>query len=143
MVKKMQKGFTLIELMIVVVIIGILTMVVLPTYQSYIIRTKRLDATTALMDASNTIERYRANNFSYAGADLATSTAFSDERFSSYYTFDQKVTATTYIITATAIGKQKDALQDAEILSIDQHGVKRWVNNGVTKSCWPANSITC
>ena len=72
---KQQKGFTLIELMVVVAIVGILVAVALPSYTDYVIRSKRADATGALMAATNAMERWRANNFSYAGATVGTTFA--------------------------------------------------------------------
>lgn len=140
------KGFTLIELMIVITIVGILAAVALPAYQNYIIRTKRADATGVLMAATNAMERYRANNFSYAGAEAGKTFSInvpSDGTQAAYYTLSLVVTPRTYSITATATGSQSSALGFSETLTINQQGVKTWVQGSTTKSCWPGSSSTC
>lgn len=63
---KKTKGFTLIELMIVIVIIGILVTIAYPAYQGYITRTKRSDAKVALLALQQAQEKYRANCATYA-----------------------------------------------------------------------------
>jgi type IV pilus assembly protein PilE len=52
------RGFTLIELMITVAIVAILAAVALPSYQSYVMRSKRADAKNALLDLASREERY-------------------------------------------------------------------------------------
>jgi type IV pilus assembly protein PilE len=64
--KKSQGGFTLIELMITVVIIGILAAVALPSYSSYIARARRADARTQLLQATQFMQRFYAANDSYS-----------------------------------------------------------------------------
>jgi type IV pilus assembly protein PilE len=147
MIIKKHKGFTLLELMIVVAIVGILAAIALPAYQNYIIRTKRADATGALMAATNAMERYRANNFSYAGA--ATTPPFnanvpSDGTQGAYYTLSVITpTATSYTLSAAATGSQLAGLGAAETLTINQQGVKTWTLDGVLKSCWPGSTASC
>ncbi|MFV8818240.1 pilin [Haliea sp. E17] len=60
--KHVQKGFTLIELMIVIAIVGILAAIALPAYQDYIVRSKMSEPTAALAEAKTTIAEYYASN---------------------------------------------------------------------------------
>ena len=69
--KKAQKGFTLIELMIVIAIVGILAAVALPAYQDYIVRAKMSEAVAALAEAKTTIAEYVASNGGLPTANTA------------------------------------------------------------------------
>lgn len=63
--KRQSRGFTLIEIMIVVVIIGILASIALPAYSSYIARGRRADARTQLLQAAQFMQRFYAANDRY------------------------------------------------------------------------------
>ena len=65
-----QKGFSLIELMIVVTIIGILASIGLPAYQGNVMRSSRGDGMTALLDVMRAQENFFANEFTYT-SDLS------------------------------------------------------------------------
>jgi type IV pilus assembly protein PilE len=67
-VRKQQSGFTLIELMIVVVIVGILVGIGLPSYQRSITRSVRTDTQSALMGFAQAMERRFSQNYTYEGA---------------------------------------------------------------------------
>jgi type IV pilus assembly protein PilE len=61
------RGFTLIEVMIVVAIVGILAAVALPLYNDYVRRARIVDATSALADARTRMERHYLDNRTYVG----------------------------------------------------------------------------
>ena|SRR5688572_24086089 len=71
--KRLQKGFTLIELMIVVAIIGILAAVALPAYQDYTVRAKVSELVLAAGNAKTTVSENAQNNGTLAGANAGAS----------------------------------------------------------------------
>lgn len=62
-----QHGFTLIELMIVVVIIALLAVIAIPSYQQYILRNNAKTAEARMLEIAQDLERYKSRNFSYRG----------------------------------------------------------------------------
>jgi type IV pilus assembly protein PilE len=90
---KAQRGFTLIEVMIVVVVIGILTAVALPSYQEYVIRGKIPEGTSALADGRVKMEQYFQDNRTYLNGPAPAATT--------NFTYRAVGDATTYTITAT------------------------------------------
>lgn len=67
-----KRGFTLIELMIVVAIISILAAIAYPSYTQYKIRTQRTDAQSEMLQIAQRMQTYRAANGNFAGAEVAT-----------------------------------------------------------------------
>lgn len=97
---KVQNGFTLIEVMITVAIVGILAAVAMPSYTDYVTRGKIPDATSALATKRVQAEQFFQDNRTYAAAPACTS----DTTSSKYFTFLGACAATTFTITATGTG---------------------------------------
>lgn len=68
--KHKQRGFTLVELMIVVAIIAIIAAIALPSYTQYVQRARAADAQGALMSLANAMERFHTTNTTYNGASV-------------------------------------------------------------------------
>ena len=91
MVKRSLQGFTLIELMIVVAIIGVLAAIAYPSYQSYVIKTKRVDMMTEMQQIASRIE---ANKITYRRYDrIPLSEIFSNTVSGASTTFPNNGTA--------------------------------------------------
>lgn len=67
--KNVQKGFTLLELMIAVAILGILTLITYPSYKTYIRRVRLSEVRTTLLHNAQTMERYYRQNGTFATYD--------------------------------------------------------------------------
>jgi len=94
------KGFTLIELMIVVAIVAIFAAIALPSYQESIRKGRRSDAMRAVGEMQLALERWRAEHPSYDGCTTCTSST-------TYYTITPSgLSATAYTLTATPTGAQ-------------------------------------
>lgn len=99
-----QAGFTLIELMIVVVIVGILAAIAYPAYQNYVREARRAEAKSELLRQAQVQAKWRVTNISYAApVNVIPSVA-------SYYDFVLVGDVSTFTITATGKnGQQNDA----------------------------------
>lgn len=67
-----EKGFSLIEVMIVVVIVGILASIAYPSYIRHVQQSKQAEAQGQVMELASAMEMHRAKNFSYQGASIAS-----------------------------------------------------------------------
>jgi type IV pilus assembly protein PilE len=96
-----QRGMTLIELMVVLIIIGVLASLIFPSFQQQILTSRRGDGITQLMQLKIQQEAYRIENISYAKIE------FLSIPNNEYYSFDVvDVSATTFTILATAKASQ-------------------------------------
>ena len=105
-----SKGYSLIELMVVVAIIGIIAAIAYPSYQGYIRDTYQAQAVADLKVCALALDRYYSNGFTYQGADtnsICTLVSPSDATGSAvkYNISYQSLTDTNYVIRATPVGE--------------------------------------
>ena len=144
-----SRGFTLIELMIVVAIIAILSAIAYPSYISYITKTRRAAATACLLQYANYMERYYTTNLRYdqdtssvkntIGPTTQNCSTTSETGQYYTYTFAAAPTQTTFKIIATPQGIQNTRDTTCSVLGIDQAG-QRYYN---TSSSDAAGLATC
>ena len=129
MPRKLQTGFTLVELIIVVAIISILASIAIPAYNGYVETSKRSDAQASLMALAIAQEKYRASNPTYTTV-IGELNGVSSASESGYYAL--AVTAAsgaTFTATATPDG-WTDSNGNCSPMSINQDGPTG------TLSCW-------
>jgi type IV pilus assembly protein PilE len=107
---KQEKGITLLELLVVVLVVGILAAIAIPGYRGYMQRARRADAKTALEQVRAAQEMWRAEKGSYSTnvAALQTTMGAPQTAISNYYTwqFSGTLNANTWTAQAVAIGSQ-------------------------------------
>lgn len=152
------RGFTLIELMVVVAIVAIIAAVALPSYFGSIRKSRRADAVALLNQTAQAQERWRANNATYssdlgstglkvttAATTVTTSGTVSSSQFTStYYTVrvstdsNANLNQTSYTVLATAIGSQAKDTQCTSLTLAMSGGQFTYTSTGTAPAqrCW-------
>lgn len=117
------RGFSLIELMIVIVIIAIIATFAIPSYLHVLEKSRRAEAQTALMELATKMERYYTENHTYVGATLSNLNMPANTEDGFYALSLSNLAVNTYTLTATPQGTQT-ADTKCSAFSLNQLGQK-------------------
>lgn len=146
--RKNHLGFTLVELMITVAIIGILAAIAFPSYTQYMVRANRSAAQSFMFNVANKQEQSMLNARSYFAASTGTAaewTAVSitvpsevSKNYTMTVTSNNAATPPEYSIVATPIAGGMQATKDTKcaILTLNQVGTKGESGTGSVSDCW-------
>ncbi len=146
------KGFTLVELMIVVAIVAILAAIAFPTYQESVRKTRRTDAQGMMMQLAQRMERFYAENHCYSNADNLAIAGICDgaavavpaglaqsprEGTTRYYNLTLgNLAATSFTINATPIAGTSQIHDQCETLTLNQDLDKGVTGSLPVNDCW-------
>ena len=140
MILRQNKGFTLIELMIVVAVLGVIVAIAMPSFLEQIRKANRSDGKQALFDVAAKLEQYYQDNKGYPTASNMALLGYAGATFTSlegYYTigFTAVPTATTYTIRAVPIAPQ-DEDTNCATFGLNHLGVKTITGTSSVDRCW-------
>ena len=137
---KLQKGFTLIELMIVVAIIGILAAIAIPAYQDYITRSKVTELVTAGSACKASVSEYYQTQNSFPASNLNAGCATVDSKYISSLSVANSTITVTGKTTTTALPTNAAGAYILKANALASGGLE-WTCTGssIAKKFLPAN----
>jgi type IV pilus assembly protein PilE len=127
-------GFSLIELMIVISIVGILLVVGIPNYSQHIAQAKRLQAQTYLFRLASAFEQYYIQHNTYEGMTLAIAGIPEYVADHAYRLAITTTSSTNFNISATPLNQQ--ARSDQQCGQIRLNAAEEKTTSGTDKTCW-------
>jgi type IV pilus assembly protein PilE len=132
-----KNGFSLIELVVAMGIVGILAAIAIPAYTSYTKTANRTDATRTMTYDAQVLERCYSQNFSYT-VNCPLAAAAPSASAQGYYTITIAAAASTYTITATPLKSPQTQDSACATFTLNNAGTQ-----GATTSGGAANTQTC
>lgn len=135
-----SRGFTLVELMVAVAVIGVLASIAYPSYTQYVVRTRRAAAAGCLLELAQFMERVWTTNLRYdqnAGAATALpGTSCRTDLAASYGFTLSAVAQRTFTLSATPTGAQATRDTKCATLRFDQTNTRAISGTGTVADCW-------
>ena len=128
-------GFTLVELMIVVLVIGILTAIAVPSYRQYMLRVTRSDAKVVLTSTAQRLERCFTRFSPPVYNNPACTVVLPLNTLDNTYTVTGNIAANTYALTATPINGQAEDVACGNF-TLNQLGVQGVSGTKPSNECW-------
>jgi type IV pilus assembly protein PilE len=135
----MQRGMTLMELLVVVMIVGIVAAIAIPSYRQYAVRTYRTDAKVALTSRAASLERCFTRYTAYNSPNCTAVTSLPETVESGRYEVRvANLTATTFLLRAVPLDSQAEDDTQCATFTMNQAGERDVTGSlGATpEDCW-------
>lgn len=130
--RRSNRGFTLIEIMIVIAIIGIVLTISIPSYNEYVKKDRRAEVVSLLSEQAQSLERFYTKNNVYTG--ITGLSAGND-----FYTLTPTITDQTFLLTAarkTGTAMATDKCGDFTLTNTGVRSMNNATTGLTTKDCW-------
>jgi len=132
--QRSTRGFTLIELMVVVAIVGILAAIAYPSYANYVRKTHRAEITELMSESAQNLERW----YSKYGTYQDGTATFTQPSSNAWYTvkLTRSSDGTTYSLSAVPIAGTMMATDTCGTFTLDNTGARTSSGTTATATCW-------